>query len=267
MATERERILSIFRDRLLPTKAAKNAEAPKPYIVVFLAWWLPVMGTLATGVWTIKTYVDAQVKDERKALEEKEKAQEERIKAYEARILEARKPYLAKRLDLFFEASRVGGALATYSENIEAPEWKAAELRFWALRWSELEMVGNPVLRERLRDLQKSIVALKKEPTNKDKKHNVRWKAECVADELRYTLDADWSKPINYGLDESKDFKAPNKTISFSWYPTTEERRKDSPSGCLGFREAVDDTSEASSSSASSQLPQPVHAPSGADRN
>ncbi|MCK1491965.1 hypothetical protein IVB14_16430 [Bradyrhizobium sp. 180] len=214
--SEQERILSLLRSRLSSPKS--STEYSMPYIVAFIAWWVPIVGTLGTAVWTVKTYVDGQTKEEKKAADE-------RAKAAEARILEARKPYLAKRLDLFFEASKVSGVLAAYSTNIDSPEWKAAEMRFWALRWSELEMVGNPVLRDRMRDLQQEIVELKKRPTDEEQQHNVRWKAECVADELRYTLDADWGQPVNHG----------------------------SPAGCYGGRDIVNSPSSTSSSPSPAQ--------------
>ena len=78
----------------------------------------------------------------------------------------------------------MAGELAAHSIDLRDEEWRKAELRFWALRWSELEMVGTPEIRHWMRELQKAILALKEDSTNEDLQHNVRWKAECVADAL-----------------------------------------------------------------------------------
>lgn len=171
--SESERLISIFRSRINPPRS-DSAEPRKPNILILVMWWFPIFAALMTAGWTVKTYRDTQIKEQ------------------ETRIMEARKPYLTKRLDLFFDASRVAGELAAHSVNFGSEEWRKAELRFWALRWSELEMVGTPEIRNWMRELQKAIVELKEDSSNENLQHNVRWKAECVADALRKTLDLDW---------------------------------------------------------------------------
>ncbi|VIO70550.1 hypothetical protein CI1B_32040 [Bradyrhizobium ivorense] len=66
-----------------------------------------------------------------------------RVERDDARKLEAQRPFLQKKLEVYFDAVRAAGRLTDQALAPTSPEWKVNVQRFLALRWSELEMVGD----------------------------------------------------------------------------------------------------------------------------
>lgn len=145
-------------------RAVRTAKAWAPLISIGLG----VIG----GVWGVSWAIYQQIQFQR---------------------IEAQKPFLIHRMQVFSEIARVSGRLINTQPN--TPEWEVEKNRFYALRWSEGEMVGNPEVREAMRDVIKRFLVLEKEVSEANK-HNLRWKVECLADHLRYSLEVSWGTPV-----------------------------------------------------------------------
>lgn len=116
----------------------------------------------------------------------------EKTRAITQRI-EAQKPFLQKKLDLYFEAARVAEVLTEWGIDPTSQEWKDATKRFWALRWGELEMVGDPGIRNAMRMIGQQINEVENNPRRL--RHDLRWAVECLADQLRDSLETAWGQP------------------------------------------------------------------------
>jgi hypothetical protein len=182
--------------------------------LAFLQSWLPLIIVAGGAFWTATTWW--VVRSDAHATTEF------------TRRLEAQRPFLAEKLRLFVETAQIAGTLAAHSPDIAHDDWRKAELRFWSLRWSELEMVGNPAIRNAMRRVQESIVELKKDTRNPDLQHDLRWMVECLADELRLSLEVSWGnvRPFN---DKGPDPFGRR---------TLEDLRSEMPSGCAAGRSA-----------------------------
>lgn len=153
--------------------------------------WLPVL-TVAIGAgWGLFSYLDA-------------------------REFEAQRPFLTKRLEVFFDTARVTGVLA--SVHPAKSEWKDARARLLALRWSELQLFGTDRIRARIRHVEDKLyefeAAFGRDPlaeVNWEIGDRLRRRIECLADELRNSVELDWSgkKQAPSGTDRYIQIVAP----------------------------------------------------------
>jgi hypothetical protein len=153
-------------------------------ILSLIAGLLPAVVAVAGGLWAVHTYL----------AQESAKVEQSRLNAQE--------PFLRKQLDLFFTTAEVTGQLINLKP--DTPEWDAAEKRFWSLRWSEVEMAGDAGIRQAMRRVQYALVQ-RKTDSRELAKHKLRWMVECLADELRLSLENTWGySPSVYTTDGSR---------------------------------------------------------------
>lgn len=106
------------------------------------------------------------------------------------RRIEAQKPFLEERLKTYLEAIRIGGRLTQDDLALGSEEWKTSVQKFFQLRWGELEMVGDAGIRNAARLVGEQLLRVGKDPIID--RHDLRWSVECLADELRYSLEHTW---------------------------------------------------------------------------
>jgi hypothetical protein len=178
--------------------------------------WQPVLTALAIGAWTVlsglagagisiwKFQIErsdaAEVRDKAAAERDKDrdKAAAERDKDRTetdrknalTRKLEAQRPFLEQKMRWYFEAINVAGHLVDPDLRTDNPIWVNNATRFWQLRWGELEMVGDPGIRNAVRLVGEQIRATEGAPDLD--RHYLRWAIECLADELRFSLEHTW---------------------------------------------------------------------------
>jgi hypothetical protein len=125
-------------------------------------------------------------------LQAEQKARDDaRADADIARRIQAQQPFLQKQLGLYFEAAEAAGKLTDPTLKKNDFEWKNNVARFWQLRWAELEMVGDAGVRQAMRRLQQQIIETENDQSRN--RHDLRWSVECLADELRLSLEEAWS--------------------------------------------------------------------------
>jgi uncharacterized protein with von Willebrand factor type A (vWA) domain len=115
--------------------------------------------------------------------------------AAKTRRIEAQKPFLEERLKTYLEAIRVASRLTQADLPTSSEEWKHSAQTFFQMRWGELEMVGDPGIRNAARLIGEQIGRVANEPTMD--RHDLRWSVECLADELRYSLEHTWGLEPN----------------------------------------------------------------------
>jgi hypothetical protein len=125
---------------------------------------------------------------------EADRAENERQLAL-SRKLEAQQPFLKKKLDVYFSAIEAARKLTDSHLKPDEEEWKQNATRFWELRWGELEMVGDAGVRQAARRVTYQITELEYNP-NRDRR-DLRWMVECLADELRLSLEHAWGYEPN----------------------------------------------------------------------
>lgn len=96
---------------------------------------VPAMTAIGAGLWVAYKYLV----DRREA--HKENLRQQRNEEI-TRALEARKPFLARQLDLYFEAAEVVGKLVTIKD-WDSDEWKSRRARFAVLFWTVLSLVED----------------------------------------------------------------------------------------------------------------------------
>jgi len=150
------------------------------------------MTAIIGALWIAFTYVQNQ-----KAQAHQEMAA--RLKESQVRLLEAQKSFLDKKMQTFFETADVAGKIINATPN--SSEWNELWQRFWSLRWSEMEMVGTPDIRERMRSVAEAASILHKKPINEadfGEAHYLRWMVECLADQLRAAAESSWQTEVAY---------------------------------------------------------------------
>jgi hypothetical protein len=180
-------------------------------IVVAAAFWT-VLTAGVSGYWSVRQFKasseqfqkDLDYKRETREIARTDAAKEAAAKsaaeqkirddaaadAANTRRIEAQKPFLEKRLDTYIEAIKVAGRLTDMDLPVDSDTWKENAKRFWEMRWGELEMVGDPGIRNAARLVAEEMSFTFKQP-NEDR-HNLRWSVECLADELRFSLEHTW---------------------------------------------------------------------------
>jgi hypothetical protein len=153
-----------------------KGEKPKSYLLVLVQFWFGILIVIVGGGWTAYHYWSEQ-------------AETERNLAITHRI-EAQRPFLSEKLKTYIEAVSIGGELTEWEIDPKSEAWKQATKRFWQLRWSELELFGDPSIRQAMRRIGQQIVETEHDPTRK--RHDLRWMVECLADELRLSLEGSW---------------------------------------------------------------------------
>jgi cell division protein FtsB len=176
------------------TQLLRGIRRWQPFLLLLGAAIWTAGTALIAGYWTYYTYTSDK-RERSKATEiaqrnlEQTRADIEKTAA-ETRKLEAQRPFLQKKLDIYFEAVQVAGRLTQIDLSPSSLEWKDNARRFWMLRWSELEMVGDAGIREAARRVGEQIVEVEHDPDRK--RHDLRWMVECLSDELRLSLEHSW---------------------------------------------------------------------------
>jgi hypothetical protein len=157
---------------------------------------MPVITALAIGGWTLasalavagftvwKFSVEQAASADARALTEREGAL--------VRKLEAQQPFLVRRLELYLEMAKVTGNLVHPIDlRTDSDVWKTNTARFWQLRWGELEAVGDAGTRNAARLVGRHIRAAEQADPAANRA-DLRWAIECLADELRLSLEHSW---------------------------------------------------------------------------
>lgn len=165
----------------------------KRYTVIAVAAWTVAVAVVA-GAWKVYEFQTEQARLLREALAKQAETVAERDEARDqaamTRRIEAKKPFLQKTLDLFFETIQRAQRLSEWEFDPNSETWKQATKRFWDLRWGELEMVGDPGVRNAARIVGQQITETEEFPSRD--RHDLRWAVECLADELRFAIEHAW---------------------------------------------------------------------------
>jgi hypothetical protein len=118
-----------------------------------------------------------------------------------ARSIEARAPFLARQLELYFEAASVAGRLATITARSGA-EWQKERARFDELFWTELSLVEDENVKDAMEKFKRGLIALstveeKEKGEDRaeligEKESELRLLARNLALRLRESLQSSW---------------------------------------------------------------------------
>jgi hypothetical protein len=168
-------------------------------ILALLQGLLPAMTAIVGGLWIAWTYLNDQRARSNDESRQVEKESARSLEESRVSLLEAQKLFLDKKLEIFLETAQVSGKLVNTKPN--SPEWNQLRDQFWSLRWSKMEMVGTPAIRERMRAVGEALNILENKPEgdpDRGEAHYLRWMVECLADEVRTTLESSWQTEIAY---------------------------------------------------------------------
>jgi hypothetical protein len=70
-----------------------------------------------------------------------------------ARLLETRKSFIDKQLELYLRTAKIAGALVSVNPNIPRAEWIKTFREFEELYWTELSMVEGEQVKQAMQDL------------------------------------------------------------------------------------------------------------------
>jgi hypothetical protein len=175
-----------------------NPKVAQSKLAILFKRWQPLVVLIAVALWTVLTAGVSGYWAVHKYTADREDAQTARDTAREdaernatiARRIEAQRPFLERKLALYFTAIETAGKLTEWDLSPDSQQWKENAKRFWELRWSELEMVGDSAIRQAARRVGQQIVEVEFDP--KRERHDLRWMVECLADELRLALEHAW---------------------------------------------------------------------------
>jgi hypothetical protein len=148
---------------------------------------LPVLTVVIPAVWAFYTYLDHQKEIARAAAAQS-------AKEASTRLIEARRPFLEKQLQLYFETAHVTGALITFRLGAE---WDKNRTRFWELYWSELSMVEDHGVEAAMVKFGQALddwMAIGDDTRNKPEKQSPLQEAAYeLAHAMRASIEREWS--------------------------------------------------------------------------
>jgi hypothetical protein len=147
---------------------------------------------------------------------------------FEARKFEAQKPFLEARLKAYVEAIKFAGAITDEKLDTSSTIWEDNAEHFISMRWAELEMLGDAGVRNAAR-LVTEFIREAEIPNSKFDRHNLRWAVECLADELRFSLEHDWGQRESDRRSAITDHSVANMPTGCSDYRRPAERRPGMP--------------------------------------
>lgn len=110
----------------------------------------------------------------------------------ETRLIEARRPFLERQLNLYTEATKAASTLATSSKSVEV---ETATEKFWALYYGELAMVEDKKVEDAMVRLGKALQA--KESATSIRKSSLRLAHACRESLAESWGVQDWRNPHN----------------------------------------------------------------------
>jgi hypothetical protein len=161
-----------------------DPETNRHSILSIIQAWLPVLTVVVGAGWGLYTYLDHQKEVQR---DQTRQATEEAA----TRRIEVQKPFLEKKLTLYFEAAQIAGRLATLKPGAEA--WNDTENRFWQLYWSELSMVETDAVEEAMVKVGQALTILKNSPEDKDARRALNEAIYELAHAIRDGIESAWS--------------------------------------------------------------------------
>jgi len=160
---------------------SEQPSAQNPFLE-FLKAWMPVAVVVAGGLWAVFTFIDAQADQARER--ELNAAKEAR-----AALVQARRPFLERKMLLFFEASRLAGTLSRTP--VGTRDWQAAEAKFWTLYWGEMSIVEQGAVEDRMKKFGDALIE-HKELHDAGSANELQLASYRLAHALRDELKADW---------------------------------------------------------------------------
>ncbi len=156
-------------------------------ILALIQGLLPAMTAIVGGIWVAYTYLDHQ-KEAR--IEQEEQTKRENT----ARLLEARKPFIDKQLELYLRTAKVAGALVSVNTDIPRAEWMKTFREFEELYWTELSMVEDEQVKQAMQDLYPRLKWARDqaEVVPEDKWLSIQESSYRLAKALRSSIEATW---------------------------------------------------------------------------
>jgi|ERR1051326_547478 hypothetical protein len=174
----------------MPTPDPKPVLSPATAaILALIQGLLPAMTAIVGGLWVAFTYLENQ-----KEAEAERQLQIKRENV--ARLLEARKPFIAKQLDLYVKTAQVAGELvASNSDTVQREKWLNTFGTFEQLYWTELSMVEDDTVKSAMQDLYQRLLWARQQPDviPSDKWKDVQESAYRLARALRSSIEASWN--------------------------------------------------------------------------
>jgi hypothetical protein len=159
---------------------------------IALAWiggLVPAMSAVVGGVWIAYTYL----RNQREAHEDHARqAQSDAV----SRSIEARKPFLARQLEIYFETAEIVGKLVTIS-NFEDPEWVRSRARYSQLFWTVLSLVEDADVKAGMEEFVAQLRLIEGPLEGQSKSfeegfHELQQSGYRLARHLRKSLENSW---------------------------------------------------------------------------
>jgi hypothetical protein len=157
-------------------------------ILALIQGLLSAMTAIIGGLWVAFTYLEHQTKA-RKEQEEQTKRENT------ARLLEARKPFIDKQLELYIRTAKVAGALVSVNTGIPRAEWMKTFREFEELYWTELSMVEDERVKQAMQDLYPRLKWARDqaEVVPEEKWLAIQQSSYRLAKALRSSIEATWN--------------------------------------------------------------------------
>jgi hypothetical protein len=160
------------------------------YVVLeLLKALVPALVAIGGGLWVAFTYVENQ-----KQAREQEATQAK--KDNDTRLIEAQKPFASIQLELFMEAGKVVGQLATFDKAndkwTENAEWNGYYTRFYQLFYTELSIVEDQEIKEAMQNFSAQLQTVLKDPHKMDEDAKLKQLAYQLARHIRASIEKTW---------------------------------------------------------------------------
>jgi len=175
----------------LPVRHLPEKQVLSPLTAAVLALIqgvLPAMTAIVGGLWVAFTYLQQQ-NDARIA--QGEQTRKENI----ARLLQARKPFIDKQLELYVKTAQVAGILVSANTDVKREDWLKKFREFEQLYWTELSMVEDDNVKHAMQDLYGRLKWARNQPevVPDDKWDEIQQSSYRLAKALRSSIEATWN--------------------------------------------------------------------------
>jgi hypothetical protein len=160
-------------------------------ILALIQGLLPAMTAIVGGLWVAFTYLEHQNESR---LAQQEQAKKDNV----TRLLEAKKPFITKQLELYIKSAEIAGELVSINPDVSKADWIKTLREFEKLFWTELSMVEDDNVKKAMQDLYPRLKWMRDQTEfmTEDKLLPIQESSYQLAKALRISIEASWNPPV-----------------------------------------------------------------------
>jgi hypothetical protein len=149
-----------------------------PHWLTLLIAVIPAVATVVGGFWTLSTYLQDKADEQKRTIDE--------------RILQLKKPFFDKRLEIYIRTTKVTSKFITSPDEKGNAEWRSMWDEFWQLYIVEMPLVENDAVKMEMRAFGQKLNAFVASGIKPDY-DAMKSEATELSSTMREDIESSWS--------------------------------------------------------------------------